>query len=154
MAPTLRPGQLVLTRSLRRTSPIRRGDLVIADSAELGRRVVKRVVGLAGERVTIAGGPVSVDGVALDEPYARPSLYRGEFHVPAGHFLLLGDDREVSSDARSWRQPYLARERLVGHLQSGTPHRRRNRWARTSRPTRLHGWGSSMAAYSSGATSW
>lgn len=116
MAPTLRPGQLVLTRSLRRTSPIRRGDLVVADSTELGRHVVKRVVGLPRERVAIRSGVVTVDGVRLDEPYATPSFYQGDFDVPAGHYLLLGDNRDASSDARSWRQPYLPAERLVGRL--------------------------------------
>ncbi len=116
MEPTLRDGQLVLTRSLRRASPIRRGDLVVADVPELGRRVVKRVVGMPGEHVTFRDGAVAVGGTPLDEPYASRSVYRGSFDMPAGHYLVLGDNRDASSDARTWRQPYLPRGRLVGRL--------------------------------------
>jgi signal peptidase I len=116
MRPTLRPGRVVLTRSLRRGVPVRRGDLVVAEPAGLGRRVVKRVVGLPGERVTLRAGAVAVDGVALAEPYASRSSYRGAFDVPPGHYLLLGDDRDVSDDVRSWREPYVGRAELTGRL--------------------------------------
>lgn len=78
MAPTLRDGQLALTTRLRRLSPIRRGDLVVVESAELARSVVKRVIGLPGETVTIEAGRVCVDGDVLDEPYAAPSVFTGE----------------------------------------------------------------------------
>lgn len=117
MEPTLRDGRLVLTRSLRsRRRPVHRGDLVVARSPELGLHIVKRVIGLPGEQVVIDGGAVTVDGVRLDEPYATPSVYRGRFAVPAGHYLLLGDNRDASDDARSWTRPYLPRDALLGRL--------------------------------------
>ncbi|OJV80209.1 MAG: signal peptidase I [Cellulomonas sp. 73-92] len=113
MAPALRDGQLALTRSLRPGSVVRRGDLVVA---EAGRRVVKRVVGLPGERVTFRGGGVLIDGIGLAEPYATASFFRGELAVPPGHYLLLGDQRDASDDARTWPRPYVARQQLVGRL--------------------------------------
>jgi signal peptidase I len=117
MAPTLTDGQLVLTRSLRPTHAVGRGDLVVLDSpAEPRRQVVKRVVGLPGERVTLDAGRVSIDDRPLPEPYAAPSVFRGEYHVPAGHYLVLGDNRDVSSDSRSWSPPYVPREALRGRL--------------------------------------
>ncbi|MFN3340285.1 MAG: signal peptidase I [Dietzia sp.] len=116
MEPTLRDGRLVLTRSLRRSTPIRRGDLVVVDHAEVVGRVLKRVVGLPGEHIGIDGGAVGVDGVPLEEPYASSSYYRGDFHVPAGHYLLLGDNRDASSDGRTWRQPYVERSAITGRL--------------------------------------
>ena len=118
MTPALRDGQLALTRSLRPGSVVRRGDLVVA---EIGRRVVKRVVGLPGERVTFRGGVVLVDGVGLIEPYATQSYFRGDFAVPPGHYLLLGDRRDASDDARSWPRPYVARDQLVGRLVRPSP---------------------------------
>lgn len=116
MEPTLRAGRLVLTRSLRRSTPIRRGDLVVVDHAEVVGRVLKRVVGLPGERIEIDGGAVRVDGVPLEELYASSSYYRGDFHVPAGHYLLLGDNRDSSTDGRTWRQPYVERSAITGRL--------------------------------------
>jgi signal peptidase I len=117
MAPTLTDGQLVLTRSLRPAHAVGRGDLVVLDSpVEPGRQVVKRVVGLPGERVTFDAGRVSIDGRPLPEPYASPSVFRGGYDVPPEHFLVLGDNRDVSSDSRSWSRPYTPRAALHGRL--------------------------------------
>ena len=116
MEPALHPGQLVPTRALRSGARIRRGDLVVAEPVGQPVRVVKRVVGLPGEQVAFRDGVVSVDGRPLAEPYATPSVYRGSFDVPPGHYLLLGDHRDASDDARSWAQPFVARDRIVGRL--------------------------------------
>ena len=116
MAPTLPGGALALTRRLWRRTPVRRGDVVVVDSRELGRHVVKRIVGLPGETVANEAGRVSINGQPLAEPYASRSVFTDTFHVPAGHYLLLGDHRDASSDSRSWRQPYIARAALIGRL--------------------------------------
>lgn len=108
MAPTLAPGRHLLTRRPGRSRTIRRGDVVVVDSEELGRAVVKRVVGLGGEHVVVSGSGVEVDGRPVAEPYVvHPGGPTGSFDVPEGHLLLLGDNRARSSDSRSWRQPYL-----------------------------------------------
>jgi len=117
MTPTLTDGQVVLTRSLRPGHTVYRGDLVVLDSPlEPARYVLKRVVGLPGEQVRIDAGMVSIDGRPLAEPYATRSVFRGEFHVPAGHYLVLGDNRDASSDSRSWSRPYVPRTALRGRL--------------------------------------
>ena len=117
MTPTLTDGQLVLTSSLRPTSAVGRGDLVVLESpVEPDLHVVKRVVGLPGEKVTFEAGQVSIDGRPLPEPYATPSVFRGEYQVPAGHLLVLGDNRDASSDSRSWSRPYVPRAALWGRL--------------------------------------
>ena len=117
MEPTLHDGQLAWTRALRSTDRLQRGDLVVVDSTELGRRIVKRVIGLPAERVVIRGGRVSVDGVALDEPYASASYFDGAFTVPDGSYLLLGDNRDASHDSRSWDNPYVSRRQLRGRIR-------------------------------------
>jgi|SRR5690606_4742964 len=118
MEPTLHDGQRVWTRMLGPRTRIRRGDLVVFDSPEVGRRVLKRVIGLPGEQVELRGGEVLIDGTALEEPYATPSYYRGRFEVPAEHYLLFGDHRDASTDSRSWSQPYIHRTQLIGRLLS------------------------------------
>jgi signal peptidase I len=66
MRPTLEPGQRIAVAPLVR--PPRRGDLVVvARGADL--EVVKRVVGLPGERVRLAGGRLEVNGETVPEPY-------------------------------------------------------------------------------------
>lgn len=118
MAPGLRDGQLVLTLRPRRRHCFRRGAVVVVDSREVGRRIVKRIIGLPGERVRMEGGRVWLDGQRLAEPYASASAsaYQGTFDVPEGHYLLLGDNRDASSDSRTWRNPYVGRGEIVGVL--------------------------------------
>jgi signal peptidase I len=76
MRPTLLPGQRVAVGPLDR--PPRRGDLVVVRRGPSGPsalEVVKRVVGLPGERVRLVAGRLEVDGLQVVEPYlgATPS---------------------------------------------------------------------------------
>jgi signal peptidase I len=117
MSPTLRPGQLVMTRRVRRAGRLRRGDIVVAESAELGRRIVKRVAALPGDRVHIDGHRLAVNGTAAHGPYTTsPGGPAADFVVPQGAVLLLGDNRSASSDSRSWAQPYLPFDSISGRL--------------------------------------
>jgi signal peptidase I len=121
MAPALVPGRRLLTRRVWRPERIRRGDVVVVASQELGRTVVKRVLGLPGERVVIEpGGRVRVDGRPVPEPYVvHAGGPCGVFQVPPGRVLLLGDNRARSSDSRSWRDPYLPVRAVRGTVLTG-----------------------------------
>lgn len=116
MEPHLRHAQLVWTIRARPGRRIRRGEVVVVDSHELGLRIVKRVVGLPGEHLRFEGSDVWVDGHLLAEPYATVGPSWGTFDVPEGHYLLLGDNRTASNDSRAWRRPYVARGEIVGVL--------------------------------------
>ena len=122
MTPCLRNGQLVWTVRCRSDRGLRRGAVVVVDSRELGCRIVKRIVGLPGEHLRLEGSELRVDGRPLAEPYAIHSSSRGTFDVPEGHYLLLGDNRVASNDARAWRHPYVARAEIVGVLLQRTVH--------------------------------
>lgn len=141
MAPTLRPGSLLLTRRLRRSDDIRRGDVVVLRSAELGRHVVKRVVGLPGETVVVDSRGVFVDGLRLAEPQVLVHGGAvGSFSVPDAAYLVLGDNRARSSDSRSWRQPFVARSAIEGRwirLSRGSPARPARGRGASPRPGRL-----------------
>lgn len=117
MSPALTPGRHVLARRLRARS-LRRGDIVVVDSVELGRPIVKRVVGLPGERIAVGrDGRVQVGGQDLDEPYVvHRGGASGVFDVPPDHLLLLGDNRAASSDARVWRAPYVPVSAVRGRV--------------------------------------
>lgn len=124
MAPTLTAKSLFPTYSLRRSVAIRRGDIVVFDSAEVGSRLVKRVIGLPGEGVTFVDGRVHIDGAPLDEPYASRSLLNADYRVPEGHYFLLGDNRDGSIDSRSWARPFIERRAIKGRLWLPRRHRR------------------------------
>lgn len=81
---------------------------------------MKRVIGLPNERIVMIDGLVVVDGRPLCEPYARSSTFNGQFRVPEGTYLLLGDNRDASNDSRVWPDPYIPRHHLGGRLHTLT----------------------------------
>lgn len=83
---------------------IRRGDIVIFSSMENPQKdLIKRVIGLPGDRVEMRNGEVLVNGEKLDEPYARTNTRRENRREPVlgpGQYYVLGDNRPDSQDSR------------------------------------------------------
>ncbi|HEX2030449.1 MAG TPA: signal peptidase I [Actinomycetota bacterium] len=99
MRPTLEPGDWLL--AIRSGRP-RRGDIVVVRHPGGGPEVVKRVVGLPGERVSTDGRTVWVDGRPATEPYARGAGPPGEWRLGPAEVVVLGDARGLSTDSRSF----------------------------------------------------
>lgn len=79
-----------------------------------GSTMVKRVVGLPGEEVRVAGGRVFLDDRPLDEPYlAGPILYEmAPVRLGPDEYFVLGDNRNASFDSHAWGP--LNRAQLLG----------------------------------------
>jgi signal peptidase I len=65
--------------------------------------MVKRVIGLPGERVRLVAGRLQVDGVEVAEPYLGGGA-AGDLDVRLGEgqYLVLGDHRAASTDGRDF----------------------------------------------------
>ena len=93
------------------------GDLIvfhISDDPE--RDLVKRVIGVPGDKVGMVNGFVYVNDRLLLEPYVEN---RGSgFFIPEtirpGHYFVLGDNREASSDSRLLGQ--ISQSNIVGKI--------------------------------------
>ncbi len=78
---------------------------------DAGEHLIKRVVGVGGDRVVCCDpqGRVTVNGVAIDEtpylvPGVAPSDKKFEVTVPRGYLWVMGDNRPVSADSRLHRK--------------------------------------------------
>jgi signal peptidase I len=80
---------------------------------------VKRVVAGPGDILSIRGGRVIVDGEAEQESYTKPCgkasvcSFPTPIIVPAGAYVLLGDNRGESNDSRFWGP--VPRAWIIGH---------------------------------------
>jgi signal peptidase I len=125
-----------------RSRPIRRGDIIVFYSVETpDLHLVKRVIGVPGDRIHLRNGVVYRNGEALNEPYVIhsvgdyvpyrdnfpsvpvfeandtvipgwPKVDRGEIVVPEGSYFVMGDNRDVSHDSRYFG--CIPRENVIG----------------------------------------
>ena len=78
----------------------RRGDIVIMKYGR-GAMLLKRVIGLPGDRIAFKNGRLIRNGEAVDEPYILgPSDWElPERTVERNHYYLVGDNRSVPMEA-------------------------------------------------------
>ncbi len=108
MAPTVNPDQIVIVRAgyYRKHQP-QRGDIVVFLHEGDGNTWIKRVIGLPGESIAIDDGVVRINGRELVEDYVLAENAITDYSremalitVPQDSYLLLGDNRDNSEDAR------------------------------------------------------
>lgn len=97
------------------------GDIVVFDpTTDVAIPYVKRVVAVAGETVDLRGGRLYVNGQPRDfvgahgTTIAQSPEIKYPLVVPPGYFFAMGDNREASSDSRSFGpQP---NDRIIGKV--------------------------------------
>jgi signal peptidase I len=113
MQPAISSDDYLLAKRLAYTThPPRRGDIVLLrNPTNDSRDLIKRVIGLPGERVLVRDCMVLIDERPLSEPYVKDAWSQCDPRWPAGdraatlgpnQFFVLGDNRDHSLDSRAF----------------------------------------------------
>jgi len=124
MMPSLEDQERIfVNKFVYRLEPIKRGDIVVFRyPRDPSKSYIKRVIGMAGDRIRIDGGQVYVNGEALVESYV-PAEYEDtrsypELVVPQNSYFVLGDHRSMSNDSRDFgsvNQGYIYGKAVFGY---------------------------------------
>ena len=99
--------RIFINKFVYRIEPIQRGDIVVFRyPRDPAKSFIKRVIGIAGDRVRINSGRVYLNGKMLVEDYV-PRAYADdrsypEIAVPPDCYFVLGDHRSLSNDSRDF----------------------------------------------------
>ena len=116
MQPGLHTGEYVLVNKLAYTfhAP-QRGDVIVFElPQDTSENLIKRVIGLPGDKLVLTQNTVTVDGVTLNEPYisAPQNIQVQTVTVPPGDYFVMGDNRPVSDDSRDWG--FVPKDDIIG----------------------------------------
>lgn len=125
MVPTLHWNDLLLLQSIGYTPE--QGDVVVLRKESfMAEPIVKRVIATGGQHVSIdyATSTVTVDGMALDEPYINEwmgypldmEMTITDVDVPEGSIFVMGDNRNHSSDSRHQRLGTVDERYVLGRV--------------------------------------
>jgi signal peptidase I len=114
MLPRLHDGERIFVNKLiyydeyRWAPKIDRGDIVVFwFPDDPSKSYIKRVVGLPGDTVEMREGTVLINGTVLEEKYLDPkenlsTRSQAPVYVKPNYYFVMGDNRDNSSDSRSW----------------------------------------------------
>ena len=121
MKNTLNDGDHLIVDKItyRMREPVRYDIIVFPFRYKENTFYIKRIIGLPGETVQIAGGEIYIDGEILKESYGRevikdPGIAESPIELGEDEYFVLGDNRNESSDSRDPSVGMIQREDMVG----------------------------------------
>lgn len=122
MDPTLKDNELLIQNKLHyRLKKVKRGDIISLKYADT-KYLIKRVIGLPGEKISIKNSKVYINDKVYDEPYISDTLEYEDFDlqsqgidtIPEDMYFVLGDNRANSLDSR--KIGLIKKEDIIGKI--------------------------------------
>ena len=132
MYPTLKDGERVIVNIAGvKMGHLEKGNVIVFHSQEKDD-YVKRIIGTPGDKVEYKKDKLYVNGKKVKEPYldynekhkhldyitsedwSTKKINNGKAEIPKGKLLVLGDNREVSKDSRSFG--LIDKDKVVGKV--------------------------------------
>jgi signal peptidase I len=115
--------RIFVNKFVYRWEPIERGDIVVFRyPRDPSKSYIKRVIGVAGDRIRIDSGQVYVNDEAIEEDYVPPTYADERSYpetvVPAHSYFMLGDHRSMSNDSRDFgavKENYIYGKAVFGY---------------------------------------
>jgi len=120
MLPTIQlQDRLIVDRIFYKYDTIERGDVIVFTApmdADEDKDLVKRTIGLPGEKLEVKEGAVYINDKVLNEPYVvEPADYNyGPVTIPEDSYFMLGDNRRYSKDSHVWG--YVPADNILGRV--------------------------------------
>jgi signal peptidase I len=134
MVPTLEPSDMVIVQ---KTKNVKYGDIIVFESemsfgdegieelpfyrrvfvnADTKKKLIKRVIGVPGDKIEINGEKVYVNDILLDEKYIQGGSHDVVFYaeIPDDYYFVMGDNRPVSLDSRREKVGLISKSKIVG----------------------------------------
>jgi signal peptidase I len=123
MHPNFYDREYILTDKItyQRQDP-KRGDVIVFHAPPpYESDFIKRIIGMPGETIEISKGFVFINGRKLNEVYLPGNFMTSEksflregvpYKIPTGYYIVLGDNRDFSSDSREWGP--ISQKAIVG----------------------------------------
>lgn len=124
MENTIKTREYILGTNIHDTASLKRGDIIVFYSKEAKTYLVKRIIGIPNDVVTIVDNKVYLNNAEYNEPYINSSNEKwnltrvvNQYEVPADGYFVMGDNRLYSEDSRYWgyvsKADVVAKVRLI-----------------------------------------
>ena len=119
MSPNINEGDiLIVNKLIYRLKDIERNDIVILSQDE--KYMVKRVIGLPGDKIEYKDNYLYVNGKKYKEKFLSDNVVTEDFSlkelgydkIPDGMYLVLGDNRTNSQDSRDYG--LIKKDKIIG----------------------------------------
>lgn len=118
MEPTLKEGQMLIISKVNYfVGTPKRGDIIVFKDSYENKLLIKRVIGLPGEKIDLRNGKVFINDKELEPDYTSFPTYayvQESWQVPEGQYFVMGDNREHSRDSRVETVGLINRKSIIG----------------------------------------